>query len=78
MAQNDELLFRQMPHSLEDEQAALGAMLIDADCIREGAVYIVEQSICMKEQCQKYSLPYFETARGREQMFQHFLQEFDF
>ena len=46
--------------------------------LREGAVYIVEQSICMKEQCQKYSLPYFETARGREQMFQHFLQEFDF
>ncbi len=46
--------------------------------LREGAVYIVEQSICMKEQCQKYSLPYFETAREREQMFQHFLQEFDF
>lgn len=46
--------------------------------LREGAVYIVEQSICMKEQCQKYSLPYFETAREREQMFQYFLQEFDF
>ena len=35
MAQNDELLFRQMPHSLEAEQAALGAMLIDADCIKD-------------------------------------------
>ena len=46
--------------------------------LREGAVYIVEQSICMKEQCQKYSLPYFETAREREQVFQYFLQEFDF
>ena len=35
MAQNDELLFRQMPHSLEAEQAALGAMPIDADCIKD-------------------------------------------
>ena len=31
----DELLARQMPHSLEAEQAALGAMLIDADCIKD-------------------------------------------
>lgn len=44
--------------------------------LREGAVYIVEQSICMKEQCQKYGLPYFETAREREQTFRHFLQNF--
>ncbi len=46
--------------------------------LREGAEYIVEQSIYMKEQCQKYKLPYFETARDREQIFQHFLQEFKF
>ena len=31
----DELLTRQMPHSLEAEQATLGAMLIDADCIKD-------------------------------------------
>jgi len=31
----DELLYRQMPHSLEAEQAVLGAMLIDASCIKE-------------------------------------------
>ncbi len=31
----DELLYRQMPHSLEAEQAVLGAMLIDATCIKE-------------------------------------------
>ncbi|MBR2132960.1 MAG: replicative DNA helicase [Oscillospiraceae bacterium] len=31
----DELLARQMPHSLEAEQAALGAMLIDAECIKD-------------------------------------------
>ena len=35
MAVTDELLSRQMPHSLEAEQAALGAMLIDADCIND-------------------------------------------
>ena len=31
----DELLTRQMPHSLEAEQAVLGSMLIDARCIPE-------------------------------------------
>ena len=32
---NDDLLLRQMPHSLEGEQAVLGSMLIDADCIKD-------------------------------------------
>lgn len=44
--------------------------------LREGAEYIVEQSICMKGQCQKYDLPYFETARNREKIFASFLQDF--
>ncbi len=39
----------------------------------EGAQYIVEQSILIKEQCLKYNLPYFETARDREQAFNDFL-----
>lgn len=46
--------------------------------LREGAEYIVEQSICMKEQCQKYGLLYFETARDRERTFHHFLQDFNY
>lgn len=46
--------------------------------LREGAMYIVEQSIYIKEQCQKYGLPYFETARDREQIFLRFLQNFNF
>ena len=29
----DELLYRQMPHSLEAEQAVLGSMLIDERCV---------------------------------------------
>lgn len=44
--------------------------------LREGAVYIVEQSVLMKEQCRKYGLPYFETARDREQVFHSFLALF--
>ncbi|MBP3485986.1 MAG: replicative DNA helicase, partial [Oscillospiraceae bacterium] len=31
----DELLVRQMPHSPEAEQAVLGSMLIDAECIKD-------------------------------------------
>ena len=31
---NEDLLLRQMPHSLEGEQAVLGAMLIDPDCVK--------------------------------------------
>jgi len=35
MANEELLLLRQMPHSLEGEQAVLGSMLIDAECIKE-------------------------------------------
>ena len=44
--------------------------------LREGARYIVEQSILMKEQCEKYGLPYYETARNREQAIQQLLKDF--
>ena len=46
--------------------------------LQEGAAYIVEQSILMKEQCQKHGLPYFETARDRERTFRRFLEHFHF
>lgn len=45
--------------------------------LREGAVYIVEQSIYIKEQCQKYGLPFFETAKNREQVFDRFFKDFN-
>ena len=32
---NEDLLLRQMPHSLEGEQAVLGSMLIDAGCVKD-------------------------------------------
>ena len=46
--------------------------------LREGAEYIVEQSILMKKQCMELGLPYYETAREREQVFQRSLKEFGF
>ena len=46
--------------------------------LREGAEYIVEQSVLMKKQCEKYGLPYYETARERERVFQRFLKEYGF
>lgn len=35
MPMDEELLYRQMPHSLEAEQAVLGSMLIDANCVKD-------------------------------------------
>ena len=44
------------------------------DELLEGAEYIVEQSLIMKEQCEKLSIPFYETARNREKVFADFLQ----
>ena len=44
--------------------------------LREGAEYIVEQSILIKEQCEKYHLPYYETAKERDRVIQRFLRDF--
>ncbi len=41
--------------------------------LREGAVYLVEQSQLIKEQCLRYGLPYFETAKNRPQVLTEFL-----
>ena len=35
MALENDLLYRQMPHNLEAEQAVLGSMLIDQNCIKD-------------------------------------------
>ena len=35
MSVDDALLTNQMPHSPEAEQAVLGSMLIDADCVKD-------------------------------------------
>lgn len=43
----------------------------------EGAHYIVEQSILMKEQCEKHGLTYYETAHEREKAFQRLFADFE-
>ena len=43
--------------------------------LREGAEYIVEQSLLMKAQCEQYGIPYYETARDREQVFRRILRD---
>lgn len=43
----------------------------------EGCHYLVEQSILIREQCKKYHLPYFETARDREAIFAQILRELE-
>ena len=44
--------------------------------LREGAEYLVEQSLLIKAQCEKLGLPYYETARDRENAFARFLHDF--
>ena len=44
------------------------------DEIREGCVYLVEQSRLMREQCEKYGLPCYETARDRERVINNFIE----
>jgi len=43
--------------------------------LRAGAGYIVEQSKLMKEQCEKYHIPYYETAHDRDKVIQKLLDE---
>ena len=43
--------------------------------LRAGAGYIVEQSKLMKEQCEKYHIPYYETAHDRDKVIQKLIDE---
>ncbi len=46
------------------------------DELRKGCVELVEESKFIKEQCIKYNLPYYETAKNREEVFKQFIQLF--
>ena len=45
--------------------------------LRENAEDIVEQSILMREQCERLGLKYYETARDREEVLRRFMKEFE-
>jgi hypothetical protein len=39
--------------------------------------FVIERSLFLREQCIKYGLPYYETAKNREIVFERFIQSFD-
>ena len=39
--------------------------------------FVIERSRFLREQCIKYGLPYYETARDREAVFERFIQSFE-
>ena len=40
-------------------------------------MFVIERSRFLREQCIKYGLPYYETAKDREAVFKRFIQSFD-
>ena len=56
---DEELLYRQMPHSLEAEQAVLGSMLIDANCVKD-----VMEKLRPEDFYQRQNRQIFETIQS--------------
>lgn len=54
----DELLLRQMPHSVEAEQAVLGAMLIDSRCIPEVIEALIPEDFYLRQNREIYETVY--------------------
>ena len=54
----EDLLTRQMPHSLEAEQAVLGAMLIDASCVKDIMDKLQPQDFYLKQNRQIFETIY--------------------
>ena len=50
---------------------------ITSDVTPEERFMIQKRFDTEKDQCEKYGLPYYETAREREQVFQRFCHDFD-
>lgn len=44
--------------------------------LRKGCAELIEESIFFKEQCIKCNLPYYETAKDRDKVFELFIQQF--
>ena len=54
MAMDEELLSRQVPHSLEAEQSVLGAILIDSRCIMDVVGILKPTDFYMQQNRQIY------------------------
>ena len=62
---NEDLLLRQMPHSLEGEQAVLGSMLIDEGCVKEVMDKLVPSDFYLRQNREIFETIYsmFTNAR---------------
>ena len=58
MAMEEELLGRQMPHSVEAEQAVLGSMLIDARCVPEVIELLKPEDFYLRQNREIYETIY--------------------
>ena len=58
MATEEELLSRQMPHSVEAEQSVLGAMLIDARCVPEVIEALKSEDFYLRQNREIYETIY--------------------
>ncbi len=56
--QDEELLLRQMPHSVEAEQAVLGSMLIDARCVPEVVEHLRPDDFYLRQNREIYETIY--------------------
>ena len=55
---DEELMARQMPHSLEAEQAVLGAILIDSRCLTELVGLVQPEDFYLEQNRQIYETIY--------------------
>jgi replicative DNA helicase len=65
MAVDNELLYRQMPHSLEAEQATLGSMLIDGGCIKDVMDKLVPEDFYLQQNREIFETIYTMFAYSR-------------
>ncbi|MEA4814378.1 MAG: replicative DNA helicase [Oscillospiraceae bacterium] len=62
---DNELLYRQMPHSLEAEQATLGSMLIDSGCIKNVMDRLVPEDFYLQQNREIFETIYTMFAYSR-------------
>ena len=60
---NEDLLLRQMPHSLEGEQAVLGSMLIDAGCVKDVMDKLRPEDFYLRQNREIYEVLYAMFSR---------------
>ena len=55
---DEELLLRQLPHSVEAEQAVLGSMLIDSRCVPQVIEHLRPEDFYLRQNREIYEILY--------------------